>query len=66
MAWPRKRSACAAASMAATFAVTMIVRNPMPAEKRIAHRMERLCDTGSAECFRSMGVLLGRSDRSSV
>jgi cardiolipin synthase len=59
MAWPRKRIAWVAGSVLATFALTLIVLNLLPAEKRIEHRIERRYDTGSPEYFRSMGVLLG-------
>ena len=59
MAWPRKRIAWVAGSVLATFALTLIVLNLLPAEQRIEHRIERLYATGSSEYFRSMGVLLG-------
>ncbi len=59
MALPRKRIAWVAGSVLATFALTLIVLNLLPAEQRIEHRIERLYETGSAEYFRSMGILLG-------
>ncbi|MEO8752832.1 MAG: phospholipase D-like domain-containing protein [Casimicrobiaceae bacterium] len=60
MAWPRKRIAwVVAASVAATAAITLIVVNLIPSQRRIVHKIERSYDTGSAEYFRSLGVLLG-------
>lgn len=59
MAWPRKRIGWVAGSVIATLAVTFVVLNLMPDERRIEQKIERRYDTGSPEYFRSMGVLLG-------
>jgi cardiolipin synthase len=60
MAWPRKRIAwVVAGSVIATVAVTLVVVNLMPSEQRIEHKIERRYDTGSADYYRSLGVLLG-------
>ena len=59
MAWPRKRIYWVAGSIVATLIATLVVLNLIPAEKRIEHRVERRYDTGSADYYRSLGVLLG-------
>ena len=59
MAWPRKRLYWIAGTIVATMIATLVVLNLIPAEKRIEHRVERRYDTGSADYYRSLGVLLG-------
>jgi len=59
VSWPRKRILWIAGSIVATLLVTLVIVNLIPAQKRIEHRIERRYETGSADYFRALGVLLG-------
>jgi cardiolipin synthase len=59
MAWPRKRIYWVAGSVIATALVTLAWVNLFPSEKKIEHHVERRYETGSADYYRSLGVLLG-------
>ena len=59
MAWTRRRTWWVVGTAVVTLLATLAFVNFAPPERRIEHRIERLYSVGSAEFYRSVGVLLG-------